>query len=195
VVDHDHVDLSNLQRQVLHGTPDLGRAKVDSASDAIRRINPDVRVAPHRVHLTDKNAEDLIYAYDIVADGSDSFATRFAVADACLALKKPLVSAAVGPFEGQIATFKGYEADQPCYRCFVPEAPGGAERTCAEAGVLGALTGVVGALQALEAIREIVGFGAGLAGRLMLYDALEARSRTVRLPKDPHCRFCGGAHE
>lgn len=192
IVDDDVVDLSNLQRQVLHGTPDLGKSKTESAREALTRINPHVQVVTHNIRLTAENAAEIISGYDMVADGSDSFETRFAVADACLALHKPLISAAVGPFEGQIAVFKGYETDLPCYRCFVPDAPGGLQRTCADVGVLGALTGVIGSLQALEVLREIVGFGQPLAGRLLIYDGLANRMRTLRLPKDPGCPACRG---
>ncbi len=193
VIDDDAVDLSNLQRQVLHGTDDVGRAKTESAADAVARLNPDVAVAQHRVRLDAANAAALLSGHDVIADGSDSFETRRAVADAALALRIPLVAAAVGPFEGQIATYRGWEADKPCWRCFVGEAADREGATCAEAGVLGALTGVMGAMQALEVIREIAPFGESLAGRLLLYDALGARVRTVRLPKDPQCPSCGKA--
>lgn len=192
VVDDDAVSLSNLQRQVLHGTEDIGTAKVESARKAVGRLNPDVRVEAHNARLTECNAAELISAYDVVADGSDSFATRLAVADAALLTRTPLVSAAVGPFEGQLSVFRGWEADRPCYRCYVGAAADRVEGTCAEAGVLGALTGVMGALQALETIRTIVGFGEGLVGRLLLFDALSFRMRTVNLPKDPGCPACGG---
>ncbi|MBW7946014.1 MAG: molybdopterin-synthase adenylyltransferase MoeB [Sphingomonadaceae bacterium] len=191
VIDDDAVDLSNLQRQVLHGTDDVGRAKTESAADAVARLNPDVTVAQHRVRLDAGNAAALLAGHDVIADGSDSFETRRAVADAALALRIPLAAAAVGPFEGQIATFRGWEADKPCWRCFVGEAADREGATCAEAGVLGALTGVMGAMQALEVIREIASFGDSLAGRVLLYDALGARVRTVRLPKDPRCPSCG----
>lgn len=191
VIDDDAVDLSNLQRQVLHGTADVGRAKTESAADAVARLNPDVTVAQHRVRLDAGNAAALLAGHDVIADGSDSFETRRAVADAALALRIPLVAAAVGSFEGQIATFRGWEADKPCWRCFVGEAADREDATCAEAGVLGALTGVMGAMQALEVIREIAPFGDSLAGRVLLYDALGARVRTVRLPKDPRCPSCG----
>jgi adenylyltransferase/sulfurtransferase len=190
VIDDDAVDLSNLQRQVLHGTPDIGRAKVDSAADALARINPDVVVERCRVRLDAANARDLLAGHDVVADGSDSFATRRAVADAALALHIPLVAAAIGPFEGQLATFRGWEPGTPCWRCFAGPAADADAATCADAGVLGALAGVMGSLQALEVIREIVGFGDSLAGRLLLYDALSARMRTIRLPKDPRCPAC-----
>lgn len=193
IVDDDRVSLSNLQRQLLHGTDDVGRAKVASAADAVARLNPDVHIEPHEVRLTAANAAELIAGYDIIADGSDSFATRLAVADAALAARKPLVSAAVGPFEGQVAVFRGWRASEPCYRCWVGAAEDRAGETCAEQGVLGALTGIVGALQALEVIRAIVGFGEGLVGRVLLFDALSMRMRTVTLPKDPGCLACGRA--
>jgi molybdopterin-synthase adenylyltransferase len=194
IVDDDVVDLSNLQRQVIHRTADIGRAKTESAADAIAQINPDITVVQHTERLTPDNAAALVAGYDIVADGSDSFATRFAVNAACVALGKTLVSAAVGKFEGQLATFKGHDPQLPCYRCFVRDAPGGAERSCAEAGIIGALTGVMGSLQALEVVREIVGFGDSMAGRLMIYDAMTARIRTLTLPKDPACPACGARH-
>lgn len=191
VVDDDTVASSNLQRQVLHGTSDVGRAKTASAADAVARLNPHVVVTTHAVRLDAGNAAALLAGHDVVADGSDSFATRLAVADAARALRIPLVSAAVGPFDGQLATFRGWEADKPCYRCLVGADPARAAASCADSGVIGALTGVMGALQALEVIREIVGFGTSLAGRLLLFDALEARMRTLTLPKDPGCPGCG----
>ena len=190
IVDDDVVSLSNLQRQVIHDTARIGEPKTRSAAAAINRINPDVKVIHHDVRLTAENAASLIADYDIVADGCDNFATRLIVSDACVGRKTPLVSAAVGRFDGQLATFRGHEADKPCYRCLMPAAPGEAEATCAEAGVLGALTGVLGAMQALEVVREIIGFGEGLAGRLLLYDAMTARVRTLSLPKDPACPAC-----
>ena len=190
IIDDDEVALSNLQRQVLHATGDVGRAKTDSARDAVARLNPHVEVVMHRLRLDAGNASDLLAGHHVIADGSDSFATRLAVADAAHALRIPLVSAAVGPFDGQLATFRGWEADLPCYRCLVGSAAERDETSCADAGVLGALTGVMGSMQALEVVREIVGFGTSLAGRLLLYDALEARMRTLRLPKDPGCGGC-----
>ncbi len=190
VIDGDAVALSNLQRQVLHGTPDVGRAKTASARDAVARLNPHVVVETRGVRLDAANAHDLLAGHGVVADGSDSFATRLAVADAAYDLRIPLVSAAVGPFDGQLATFRGWEADKPCYRCLVGAARDRPGDTCADQGVLGALTGVLGAMQALEVVREIVGFGTSLAGRLLLYDALEARMRTLSLPKDPGCPGC-----
>lgn len=190
IIDDDDVDLSNLQRQVLHGTADIGRAKTQSAADTLFRINPSTRVELRPARLTADNAKDLLAGHDIIADGSDSFETRRAVADAALALRIPLVAAAVGPFEGQIATYRGYEPGMPCWRCFAGEAADRAGNSCAEAGVLGALTGVIGSMQALEVIREIVPFGESLAGRVLLYDALQARMRTIRLPKDRECPAC-----
>ncbi len=191
VIDDDTVALSNLQRQVLHGSADVGRAKTASAAAAVARLNPDVQVTPVTTRLNADTAAALLAGHDVVADGSDSFATRLAVADAAYTLRLPLVSAAVGPFEGQLATFRGWQPALPCYRCYVGNAADGEALTCADAGVLGALTGVMGSLQALEVIREIVGFGTSLAGRLLLYDALGARMRTLALPKDPDCAACG----
>ena len=191
VVDFDRVDLSNLQRQIIHTTPNIGKLKTQSAQDMIEALNPDVNVVCHEEKLTAENAAQIIEGYDLVADGTDSFETRFLVNEACVKTATPLVSAAVGQFDGQIATFKGHEADMPCYRCFVHEAPPeGAAPSCAEAGVLGALTGVLGSLQALEVMKEILGIGDSLAGRLMIYDGLGANVRTVRLPKDPDCPCC-----
>ena len=190
IIDDDAVALSNLQRQVLHGTADVGRAKTASAADALARLNPHVAVAGQRVRLDAANAGALLAGHDVVVDGSDSFATRLAVADAAHDLRIPLVSAAVGPFDGQLSVFRGWEAGLPCYRCLVGDAPVRDDTSCADQGVLGALTGVIGSLAALEALREIVGFGETLAGRLLLYDALAARMRTLALPKDPGCRAC-----
>lgn len=190
VVDDDRVALSNLQRQVLHGNVDVGRRKVDSAADAVARIDPGVRFVRIAERLTAANAPGLLAGWDVVADGSDSFATRLAVADAALDARIPLVSAAIGPFEGQLSLFRGWEADQPCYRCLVGAADDREGDTCADRGVLGALAGVMGSLQALEVIRAIVGFGDSLAGRLLLFDALSMRMRTIALPKDPSCPAC-----
>lgn len=192
VVDYDNVELSNLQRQIIHRTDAIGMQKTASAEEMILALNPDINVETHDVKLTAGNAADLISAYDLVADGTDSFETRFIVNLACVKTGTPLISAAVGQFDGQIATFRGHEPDLPCYQCFVAEAPPeGAVPSCAEAGVLGALTGVVGSLQALEVMKEILGIGESLAGRLMIYDGLGAEVRTVRLPKDPDCPVCG----
>jgi adenylyltransferase/sulfurtransferase len=190
IIDDDDVDLTNLQRQVLHGTPDIGRSKVESAADAIRRLNPEIVVHRARERLEEANATELLSGHDVIADGSDSFETRHAVADAAFRLRIPLVSAAIGPFEGQMATFRGWETDRPCWRCFAGSAADRAGATCSDTGVLGALAGVMGAMQAIEVIREISPFGDSLAGRLLLYDALGPRMRIVSLPKDPKCPAC-----
>ncbi|MEX0853456.1 MAG: molybdopterin-synthase adenylyltransferase MoeB [Bauldia sp.] len=191
IVDDDRVALSNLQRQVIHDTAAVGRAKVESARDAVARLNPHVRVEIHPVRLDAANAASLIGAYDIVADGSDNFATRYVVSDACCVLAKPLVTAAVGQFDGSLTTLKPYErgaggTPNPTYRCLFPEPPpAGLLPTCAQAGILGALTGVVGSLQALEVIKEIVGIGSPLVGRLLLFDARDARFETIDYRWDP----------
>jgi molybdopterin-synthase adenylyltransferase len=190
IIDDDVVELSNLQRQTIHATPDIGVAKTQSAAMRIAALNPDVTVVQHRLRLDATNADNIIAAYDIVADGSDSFATRFNVSDACLRLHKTLVSAAVGRLDGQLATFMGHLPDQPCYRCFVPQAPGDFDRTCAESGVLGALTGIIGTMQALEVIRVITSMGETLAGKLLLFESLTSRQRIIKLPKDPACPIC-----
>ncbi|HWA88418.1 MAG TPA: molybdopterin-synthase adenylyltransferase MoeB [Rhizomicrobium sp.] len=188
IVDDDIVSLSNLQRQIAHATRDLGRAKTDSAADSMRAINPGVAVETHPMRLTADNALELVARYDIVADGSDNFATRFLVNEACFRARRTLVSAAVTEFHGQLATFKPHEGG-PCYRCLVPEAPEGA-RSCSETGVLGAAAGVMGALQALEVIKEIAGVGESLAGHLLVYEALTAEFRKLRLKPDPACPLC-----
>jgi adenylyltransferase/sulfurtransferase len=191
LVDDDRVELSNLQRQVAHSTGRLGMEKTRSAAQAARDINPDVRVETHEVRLDAANAAALVAQYDIVCDGSDNFETRFLVADACALARRTLVSAAVLRFEGQLSTFKPH-AGGPCYRCLYPEAPpDGLVPSCSEAGVLGAVTGVMGTLQATEVLKEIIGIGESLSGRLLIWDALDTRFRTVRLRKDPHCRLCG----
>ena len=185
IVDDDAVALSNLQRQVLHGTPDLGRPKVESAADAVARLNPHIAVEPHRTRLDESNARALVAAYDVVADGSDNFTTRYAVSDACFHAGRPLVTAALGAFDASLTTIRAHErgADgrpNPTYRCLFPAPPPpGTVAPCAEAGVLGALAGVMGALMALEVIREIVGFGEGLVGRLLLFDARGMRFETI----------------
>ena len=194
VVDFDAVSLSNLQRQIAHRTADVGRGKTDSARDAVAAINPHVKVVPHALRLDESNARDVIAQYDIVADGSDNFATRFLVNDACFLAKKILVSAAVTEFEGQLATFKAFDksGSYPCYRCLFPEPPPpGTVPSCSEAGVLGAAAGVMGTLQALEVMKEILGIGETLAGRLLIYDALSTNFRTVKFKPDPECALCG----
>ncbi|MGH6782229.1 MAG: HesA/MoeB/ThiF family protein [Sphingomonadaceae bacterium] len=190
LIDDDRVSLSNLQRQTLFGTADIDRPKVEMAADAIGRLNPDVALTLKQTRITADNAETLLGGADVVLDGCDNFATRLAVADACLKLRIPLVSAAVGQFEGQLATYRGWEADKPCYRCFVGHDPDRPDISCADQGVLGALTGVIGSLAALESIRAITGFGTDSAGKLLLIDALSLRFRTLALPKDPGCPSC-----
>lgn len=193
LIDDDAVDLSNLQRQIAHTTDRLGMPKVESAAQAARTLNPDVTIETHRARLTAANALELIRRYDLVCDGSDNFATRFLVADACHLAGRTLVSAAVLRFEGQVSTFKSHLGPpHPCYRCLHPEPPPeGLVPTCAEAGVFGAVTGVLGALQATETLKELAGVGEGLSGRLLLWDALSASFRSVRLKRDPACALCG----
>ncbi len=191
VVDDDRVALSNLQRQVIHATEDVGRLKVDSARAAIARLNPHVAMETHALRLDETNARDLIAGYDIVADGSDNFATRYLVSDSCFYEKRPLVTAALGGFDASLTTLRPFEcgADgrpNPTYRCLFPEPPPtGTVPSCEEAGVMGALAGVVGAMMALEVVREIVGFGEGLVGRLLLIDAGAMRFETLRYAQDP----------
>ena len=193
VVDDDMVELSNLQRQTLFATAEQGLGKAVQAGHAARRLNPRARVQPVSRRIDAANAEALLAESDVVVDGCDNFATRLAVANAALALRIPLVSAAVGQFEGQLAVYRGWEADRPCYRCFVGDAPDRAELSCAEAGVLGPVTGMLGSMAALEAIRAIVPFGDDPAGRLLLVDLLSWRFRTLTLPKDPGCPACGSS--
>lgn len=191
VVDNDAVDLSNLQRQVLHSTSRIGMAKVTSAATAVAELNPDVRLEPHNVRLSAANAMDLISGYDIVADGSDNFATRFLVNDTCFLAGKPLVSAAILRFDGQLATFKAHQGG-PCYRCIYREPPpAGQIPSCAEAGVLGAVAGTLGTLQATEVVKEILGIGQSLSGSLVIYDALAVAFRRIRVRPDPGCPLCG----
>jgi molybdopterin-synthase adenylyltransferase len=191
VVDDDVVALSNLQRQVIHATPDIGAPKVNSAAAVVGRLNPNVNVQPHNVRLTAKNARALIDGYDMVTDGSDNFGTRYLVSDACFFAKKPLITAALGTFDGTLTTIRAFERGtdgkpNPTYRCLFPEPPPpGTVPACADAGVLGALAGVVGSMMALETIREIVGFGEGLVGRLIMVDARGMRFETLRYAWDP----------
>ncbi len=194
VVDDDRVELSNLQRQIAFGVADIGREKAVAAAERARAINPGIAIEAVVARVTPANVGDLVAAHDIVADGTDNFDTRFLVADTCVAARKTLVSAAVLRFEGQLSTFKPHAGpDCPCYRCLYPEPPpAGSVAACSEAGVLGAVTGVLGTLQATEIVKEITGIGEGMAGRLLLWDALTARTRTIRLPRDPACRACGG---
>lgn len=199
VVDDDEVSLSNLQRQVLHATPDVGRPKTQSAAQAVERINPNVSVEAHPFRLDAENALELISSYDLVADGSDSFATRYLVADACALARRPLVTASLGTFDGAITTIRSHEtapdgAPNPTWRCLFPEAPPpGTVPACAEAGVLGALAGLMGSMMAIEVIREIVGFGEGLVGRLLVVDALSMRFETLSYAWDPENPITGTA--
>ena len=198
IVDFDEVDLTNLQRQILHRTQDIGRPKVESASDTIASINPDIRVVQHRIQLTSENAMEVLEPYDIVVDGSDNFATRYLVNDACVMLGKPCVHGSIFLFEGQAATFipgKG------CYRCLYPTPPPpGMVPSCAEAGVLGVLPGIIGCIQAIETIKIILGLGETLTGRLLLFDALSMETRQVkvrrkrRLPPSAATAHCDRAH-
>jgi adenylyltransferase/sulfurtransferase len=191
IVDNDTVSLSNLQRQVLHGTQDVGRPKVDSAEEAVARLNPHVNIIKHNVRLDGTNAQDLCARYDVIGDGSDNFETRYVVSDACFQVKRPLVTAAVGEFDGSITTLRPFEKGKdgkpnPTYRCLFPEAPPpGSIPACSEAGILGALTGVVGAMMALEVIREITGFGESLVGRILLMDTRAMRFETMNYAWDP----------
>jgi adenylyltransferase/sulfurtransferase len=195
VIDDDTVDLSNLQRQVIHAAGDIGAPKVDSAGETVTGINPNISFVPHHLRLNAENANELIGAYDVIADGSDNFSTRFLVNDTCHLAGKPLISAAILRFEGQIATFRsGLGNREPCYRCLYREAPSpGLVPTCAEGGVLGALAGTVGSLQAVEVLKEIMQIGDTLAGTLMIYDALAADFQRMKLPRDPACALCGDA--
>ncbi|USG61346.1 molybdopterin-synthase adenylyltransferase MoeB [Sneathiella marina] len=193
IIDDDNVDLSNLQRQIAHETADIDRAKVKSAQASIERLNPDIKVVPYQTRLNSDNAQDVLSEYDLVADGTDNFETRFLLNDTCFFLRKPLVSGAMLQFEGQISTYKAYEeGNNPCYRCVFPAPPPPEiAQTCGEAGVLGALAGVIGSLQAIEIIKEILGVGDSLSGRLLLYDALSTEFRKIKISRDPACALCG----
>lgn len=191
IIDSDTVELSNLQRQVLHSTGNAGRLKVTSAHERISGLNPDVRVTAYPVRLTSRNAFEILGSYDVIVDGTDNFPTRYLANDACVLLRKPYVYGAVYRFEGQ-ASLLGPAVDGPCYRCLFPEPPpAGAAPSCAEAGVLGVLPGIVGLIQATEALKHILQVGKSLAGRLLLFDALAMTFREVRVKRDPHCPICG----
>jgi adenylyltransferase/sulfurtransferase len=197
VIDDDLVDLSNLQRQILHTTSSIGTAKVLSAKKTIYEINPEIKLLPIQDRIRPDNAMDLIAPYDLVADGCDNFETRFLVNDACYFSHKTLVSAAILRFDGQIYTFKPHEKDAegnqlPCYRCLFPEAPPlGQIPTCAESGVLGALCGTVGSLQTTEILKELLGIGESLAGSLIIYEGLSSEFRKITVKADPFCPLCG----
>jgi molybdopterin/thiamine biosynthesis adenylyltransferase/rhodanese-related sulfurtransferase len=190
IVDFDVVDFTNLQRQIIHGTKDVGRKKLDSAADTMQDINPYVQIDKYEVPLTSDNALDIIKDYDMVIDGTDNFPTRYLVNDACVLLKKPNVYGSIFRFEGQATVF-AYE-DGPCYRCLYPEPPPpGLVPSCAEGGVLGILPGMIGIVQATEAVKLILGTGEPLIGRLLLYDALAMRFRELKLRRNPECPVCG----
>lgn len=188
LIDDDVVDLSNLQRQTIFAMADIGRPKVEAAADWVRAANSDVTVEPVRARIDADNVRELLAGADAIIDGCDNFATRLAVSDASVALRIPLVSAAVGQFDGQLATWRGWEAGQPCYRCLVGSDPARDELSCADQGVLGAITGIMGSLGASEVLRVLTGFGEDVAGRLLLVDALAFRFRTIKVSKDPACR-------
>ena len=190
--DDDVVSLSNLQRQVLYVGDDLGKSKVSAAAQRLTALNPDCRVEPVASRLTPDNAHPLIADADLVIEGVDNFEPRFAVNDACLSAGKPLLSAAIGRFDGQVALFAPHlDEEQPCYRCFVPEIPPDAA-DCETQGVLGAVPGIVGSLAAMEAIRFLTGFGAPLAGHMLIFNGMDSTTRRVKLPRDPACPACGG---
>jgi adenylyltransferase/sulfurtransferase len=197
VMDDDHVDLSNLQRQIIHTTDAIQMPKVESVRKTIAAINPEVKIEPHAIRLDAGNALDIISSYDVVADGTDNFETRFLINDACYFAKVPLVSAAILRFDGQMSTYKAFATDQdgahgPCYRCIFREPPPpGQIPSCAEAGVLGALCGVMGSLQATEVIKEILGIGDSLSGTLMMYEGLATEFRRIGVKADPGCPLCG----
>ncbi len=189
IVDDDVVDESNLQRQVIHNTTRLGMPKVESAKKTIQELNPDVQVITHQFRLSSENVLDVIGGYDLIVDGTDNFQTRYLLNDASLILRKPVINASIFQFEGQITMFKPFEG--PCYRCLYPEPPPpGMAPSCNEAGVLGVLPGVIGVLQATEAVKYILGIGKPLVGRLLQYDALNTKFREFKLPRDPKCVTC-----
>jgi adenylyltransferase/sulfurtransferase len=189
IVDYDEVEVSNLQRQILHHTRDIGRLKVDSAMDTLGSLNPDVQLAPHRVVLSSQNAREIIHQYDIVVNGCDNFPTRYLLNDACVLEQKPLVDGAIYRFDGQTTVFM---PGKGCYRCIFPSPPPpNLVPSCAEAGVLGVLPGIIGCIQATETIKLILGLGESLAGRLLLLDALGMEFREVTTRKDPKCPVCG----
>jgi molybdopterin/thiamine biosynthesis adenylyltransferase/rhodanese-related sulfurtransferase len=191
ILDHDQVDLSNLQRQILHGTGSLGRPKTESARDRLTDLNPNVEIALHPVRLTSENALDLIRPYDIVIDGTDNFPTRYLTNDACVLLRKPNIYGSVFRFEGQASVFAPHLGG-PCYRCLYPEPPPpGTVPTCAEGGVLGVLPGLIGCIQATEILKLALAKGSSLIGRLLLFNALDMKFRELKLRRDPECSLCG----
>lgn len=191
IVDDDQVDVTNLQRQIVHMTEHVGFDKVKSAVLTLAEVNPDTRVIPYKLRLDAANVLDLIEPFDLVIDGSDNFSTRYLLNDACHLARKPLVAASLLRFEGQLSTFRAWDKGA-CYRCLFPDRPPpDLIPRCEEAGILGSVAGVMGTLQATEAIKELLGLGESLAGRLLIYDALGATFRTISVPKDPACALCG----
>ena len=194
VIDDDRVTLDNLQRQTLFGADDVGRTKIEAAGERVARLNEDVAFGGLEARLSADNVGDLLTGMDLVVDGSDNFATRLTVSDFCTRARIPLVSAAVGRFQAQVGTFRGWEKGRPCYRCFVGDAFDADDcDNCAEVGVLGAMTGIAGSFAALEAVRAIVGFGEDPGGKLHIFDGLAPSMRTIRIVKDPACSACGAA--
>ncbi len=193
IVDDDIVEITNLQRQIVHGTEDIDRPKVDSAEERLRSINPEVRIVKYPFRLVPENAIELISQYDIVLDGCDNFETRYMINDACYMAKKILISAALLRFERQITTIKAFEVGEaPCYRCIFPNPPApGAVPRCEQAGIFGAVAGVLGTMQATEALKELLGLGRSLSGRLVLYDAMNSDTRSLKVKRDPGCALCG----
>ncbi len=196
VVDDDTVDLSNLQRQIVHPTGMIGALKVESAKATLAALNPEVRVETHAARLGPATLDALVGAYDLVADGSDNFDTRYLLNDACFRLGKTLVAASLAPFDGQLSTFKAYLGPpHPCYRCLFREPPPpDLIPRCETAGILGAVAGVMGTLQAVEVLKELLGLGESLSGTLLLYDALRAGFQRIRIPRDPACPTCASTH-
>jgi len=190
IVDHDHVELSNLQRQILFETRDVGRPKATAATERLHALNPALTLEPHLLKATPDNLDTLIRSYDIVCDGSDNFSTRYAVSDACVRQKRTLVSGAVQRFEGQLSTFRPHRGG-PCYRCLFPDATPEDAASCATAGILGAVTGVIGTLAATEILKELLDLGESLSGRVLTWDALSTAFRSFTLTPDPTCPSCG----
>ncbi|MBI3506415.1 MAG: molybdopterin-synthase adenylyltransferase MoeB [Proteobacteria bacterium] len=192
LVDFDSVDVTNLQRQIVHAQESVGMRKVESAAATLRRLDPAIRVETHDLRVGAGNVDALVRGYDLVVDGSDNFATRYLVHDACYFAKKPLVSGALLRFEGQLSTFRAYDGRYSCYRCLFPTPPpADLIPRCEEAGILGSVAGVIGTLQATEVLKELLGLGTSLAGALLIYDALDTQFRRIKVPRDPACALCG----